>query len=64
MFESLESREFMSVTLPTTDALTSDATAQPTESVDVTAEKKKSGKPNPGTLSFEHYYDKASAVIM
>jgi hypothetical protein len=63
MFERLESREFMSVTLPTTDALTSDATTQPTESVDVTAEKK-SGKPNPGTLSFEHYYDKASVVIM
>jgi hypothetical protein len=61
MFENLESREFMSVTLPTADAPTSDA-AQPASSVDVTAEKK-TGKPRPAEFSFTHSYDKASPVL-
>lgn len=61
MFESLESRELMSVTLPTADTTTVDT--QPTTSLDVTAEKK-TGKPNPSNFSFVHLYDKASPVIM
>jgi hypothetical protein len=63
MFESLESREFMSVTLPTIDALTSDAAAaQPTTSVDVTTESK-TAKPKPSSFSFTHLYDKSSPVL-
>jgi len=62
MFESLESREFMSVTQPFADGLVLEATAQPTTTVDATAESK-TAKPKPAEFSFVHYYDKASPVL-
>ena len=62
MFETLESRELMSVTQPFADGLVLEATAQPTTTVDATAESK-TGKPKPSEFTFVHLYDKASPVL-
>jgi hypothetical protein len=65
MIETLESREFMSVTLPASDGLVLEATAEPTTVVDATAESKTTKpKPRPSEFTFVHHYDKASPVLM
>ena len=67
MIETFEARQMFSATTVDAVAPAPDVSTDPPAVVvdaDAVAAKKGSGKPSMSKMSFEHYYDIASTVIM